>query len=155
MTMRLFERVKEYFDSRGGLGLDGDGGPADVELRASTAVLLLEAAYGDEEYVWSEHRVIVRGLEHAFGIGRSETLELLERANEIRPPAVSLSDVTKVIRDRYDEEQRRAILTLLWRVIGADAVVEEWEAAFATHVAAAVGIDPETAAAVRDRALGD
>lgn len=151
--MRLLDRVKEYLDSRGELGHDGDGGPADLELRASTAVLLLEAAYGDEEYVWSEHRAIVKGLEHAFGIGRSETLELLERAEEIRPPAVALADLTNVIRERYDDEQRKAIVTLIWRVIGADAVVEEWEAAFATHVAGAVGLDPEAAAAARDRAL--
>jgi uncharacterized tellurite resistance protein B-like protein len=151
--MRLLDRVKEHLARRAELDHDASGEAADLELRASTAVLLLEAAYGDEDYAWSEHHAIVKGLEHAFGIGRSETLELLERANEIRPPAVALADVTKVIRERYDAEQRQAIVTLLWRVIGADAVVEEWEAAFATHVAGAVGLDPETAAAARDRAL--
>jgi uncharacterized tellurite resistance protein B-like protein len=152
--MQLFERVKQHLARRGELAHDGAGKPADLELRAATAVLLLEAAYGDEDYVWREHRAIVKGLEHAFGIGRGETLELLERANEIRPPAVALADVTDVIRERYNDAQRCAIVELLWQVIGADAVVEEWEAAFASHVADAVEIDPETASAARDRALG-
>lgn len=147
--MRLWERVKAHLEHRAVLGQDKDGRAADIELQAATAVLLLEAAHGDEEYVWREHRAIVRALERSFGIGRAETLRLLERAEEIRPPVVRLADVTQVIADRYTPEQRREIVTLLWEVIDADELVDEWEQTFADHVAAAVGLSREEAAAAR------
>lgn len=94
--MSLFERVREMLGRQNPLAKDAKGDPADLEIMAAAAVLLLEAAYGDAEYVWKEERVLVRGLERAFGIGRKETHELLGRAEEIRPPVVKLADVTEV-----------------------------------------------------------
>lgn len=150
--MRLWERVKAHLEQRAVLREDKDGHAADIEVQAATAILLLEAAHGDEEYVWREHRAIVRGLERGFGIGRAETLRLLGRAEEIRPPVVKLADVTEVIVDRYTLEQRRSIVTLVWKVIDADDVVEEWEGIFADHVAMAVGLSPEEAQRAREEA---
>ena len=123
--MHLLDRLTGHLKERARLGRDKDGRPADTEIEAAVAVLLLEAAYGDEEYAWREHRVILRALEESFGLGHRETLDLLGRANAIRPPVVKLQDVTDVILDRYDEDQREEVLTLLWEVIGADGVVED------------------------------
>jgi len=147
--MRLWERVKSPLERRAVLRQDKDGHVADIEVQVAAAILLLEAAHGDEEYEWREHRAIVRGLERGFGIGRAETLHLLARAEEIRPPAVKLADVTAVIVDRYTREQRQSIVALLWKVIDADDVVDEWEEVFADHVARAVGLSREEAERAR------
>ena len=147
--MRLLDELERFLRREPVLGSDANGAPADVELQAATALVLLEAAHGDEEYAWREHRAIVRGLKRAFGLGRAEVLALLERSEEIRPPVVRLADVTQVILDRYDEAQRREIVRLLWAVVDADGVVEEWEQAFATHVARTLGISEEEATAAR------
>lgn len=152
--MHLLDRLTGHLKARARLARDKDGKPADLEVEAAVAVLLLEAAYGDEEYAWSEHRLILRALEESFGLDRKETRALLGRANQIRPPVVKLQDVTDVILDRYDEDQRSEVLTLLWEVIGADHVAEEFEVAFAEHVAQAVSLSPEQARAARDRAQG-
>jgi uncharacterized tellurite resistance protein B-like protein len=53
---------------------------------------------------------------------------------------VKLADVTEVLASRYDVEQRKQILELLWRVIEADKVVEPWEAVFVQHVTQALGL---------------
>lgn len=150
--MHLIDRLKGHLKERARLARDKDGAPADIEIEAAVAVLLLEAAYGDEEYEWREHRLILRALEESFGLGKKETLALLGRANEIRPPVVSLQDVTDVIRDRYDEAQREEVLTLLWEVIDADRVIEEFEEVFADHVARAVSLPPERAREAREHA---
>jgi uncharacterized tellurite resistance protein B-like protein len=147
--VRLLDKVREFLQGTRALAHDGTGAQADLELRAATAVLLLEAAYGDESYVWREHRTIVKGLEREFGIGKQETLELLGQANEIRPPVVTLAEVTEVIRDRFGKEQRQQVLQLLWRVIETDGAVAEWEEAFADHVARAVGLSEDDARASR------
>ncbi len=150
--MNLWERVKAHLNQQATLAKDKMSQPADIEVRTATAILLLEAAYGDQEYAWSEHHVILTGLQRSFGIGRTDALELLGRAEEIRPPAVKLDDVTDILRKRYGETQRQDVVTLLWQVIDADDVVEEWEEAFAVHVSRAVGLSPIQAAAARARA---
>ena len=140
--MSLLDRVRDHLRRRKPLATDARGEPADLEIKAAAAVLLLEAAHGDEEYVWKEQRALVRGLERAFGIGRKETRELIGRAEEIRPPEVRLADVTELLASRYGVDQRKEILGLLWRVIHADEVVESWEAVFAQHVTQALGLTP-------------
>ena len=148
--MSLLERIRAHLSDRGSLARDSQGEQADLELSAATAVLLLEAAYGDQDYAWSEHRTILRGLESGFGIGRREAQRLLDRAEEIRPPAVKLADVTGVIAERYDLEQRKAVLALVWNVVEADRVVEDWEESFASHVAGALGLSAEQAREARE-----
>jgi len=146
----LFDKAKLLLQQRNPLARDRTGAETDLELQAATAILLIEAAYGDTDYVWREHRTIVKGLERDFGLGRKETQELLGRADEIRPPVVKLADVTEVIRERFTREQRQEVLRLVWRVIEADGAVEEWEEAFADHIGRAVGLSGEDARAARD-----
>ena len=138
--MKLLDEVSGFLKKRPPLAKDRTCAKADLELQAATAILLLEAGYGDTEYVWSEDRAIVKGLEREFGLGKKEVQELLDRAYEIRPPVVKLADVTDVIRNRYNREQRSEVLQLIWRVIHADGVVEEWEESFADHIGKAVGL---------------
>ena len=125
--------------------------PADLELQVATAIVLLEAAHGDETYAWSEHRAISKGLRRAFGLGRREVQSVLARAEEIRPPVVRLADVTGLLNERLDREQRLEVARLVWQVIGADGVIEDWERAFADHIAVAVGLTPEEAQGTGDR----
>ena len=87
--MQLFDRIRGFLQERRALARDRTGAPADLELEAATAILLIEAAFGDTEYLWREQRAIVQGLEREFGLGRGEIQELLGRANEIRPPVVT------------------------------------------------------------------
>jgi uncharacterized tellurite resistance protein B-like protein len=150
--VKLLDRIRSHLNARRLLAVDRRGKAADIELEAATAILLLEAAYGDEEYAWSEHRVLLRALERGFGLGKKETLSLLDRAEEIRPPIVSLDDVTDVLVDRFNVDQRQEVIALIWKVIDADDIVEEWEESFANHIAEAVGLSPGQAQAARARA---
>jgi uncharacterized tellurite resistance protein B-like protein len=152
--VKLLDKAREFLQKRHPLAEDRTGAKTDLELQAATTILLIEAAYGDTEYIWREYRTIVKGLEREFGLGKREILELLGRANEIRPPVVKLADVTDVIRDRFTSEQRKEVLRLVWRVIEADGSVEEWEEAFADHIGEAVGLSGEDARECRRRVSG-
>ena len=66
---------------------DGSLG-SDLEVQAVTAMLLMEAAYGDEAYAWSEHRSIVLGLKRAFGLSRSDVARVMDQAQSLRPPPI-------------------------------------------------------------------
>ena len=147
--MKLLEQIREFLHGRANLAKDRGGAPADLELKAATAVLLLEAAYGDVDYLWSEHQTLVRGLEREFGLGRKQVRELLDRAEEIRPPVVKLADVTDVLRERFSQSQREEVVRLVWRVVEADGSLEEWEESFADHVARVLCLSREQARAAR------
>jgi uncharacterized tellurite resistance protein B-like protein len=147
--VHLLDRLKDHLHQQHALAKDRTGTPADLELRAATAVLLLEAAYGDTEYVWREHHTIVKGLERDFGLGKREILDLLGRANEIRPPVVKLADVTDVIRERLTPDQRQQVARLVWSVVAADGDVEEWEESFADHIGRALALSRAEARAAR------
>jgi uncharacterized tellurite resistance protein B-like protein len=147
--VHLLDRLKDHLHQQHTLAKDRTGAPADLELRAATAVLLLEAAYGDTEYVWREHRTIVKGLERDFGLGKREILDLLGRANEIRPPVVKLADVTDVIRERLTPGQRQEVARRVWSVVAADGDVEEWEEGFADHIGRALALSRAEARAAR------
>ena len=139
--MRIFdELVRLFLRNEHSLASDRTGESADFELQAAVALVLLEAAHGDEEYVWREHSAIVGALKRGFGIGRKEVLELLERSEMMRPPNVRLDQITQIIADRFDQAQREEIVRLLWKIVRVDGVVFEWEHVFATHVANAVGV---------------
>ncbi len=151
--MRLLDQLKDHLKRQPSLAHDRNGGAADLEVQASTALLLIEAAWGDEQYVWREHRAIVRGLKRAFGLARSDVLRLLGRAEQIRPPLVRLADVTDVISERYDRQQRREVVRLLWEVVDADGLETEWEQIFVGHVARMVGISDDEALELRGTEL--
>jgi uncharacterized tellurite resistance protein B-like protein len=144
--VKLLDRLLDHLrDHPAHLATEGSGEAASCELQAATAALLLEAAYGDAEILRSEEDALLKGLEREFGIGFEEALQVLDRAEAIRPPAVKLDDLIEVLRDRYDETQRRQIVALLWRVVRADDVVREWEQAFVNHVAEVLGIPSDEA----------
>ena len=148
--MKLLDEVRGFLKKPAPLAKDRTCAKADLELQAATAILLLEAGYGDTEYVWKEDHAIVKGLEREFGLGKKQVGELLDRAYEVRPPVVKLADVTGVIRDRYNREQRNQVLKLVWSVIHADGVVEEWEESFADHIGKAVGLTGKEAREARN-----
>ena len=147
--MKLLDALRDFLQQRHALARDRAGQQTDLELQAATAVLLIEAAYGDTEYVWREHRTIVKGLEREFGLGKQQVLELLGRADEIRPPVVKLADVTEVICARFSKEQRAEVVRLVWRVVAADGAVDEWEGLFADHIAKVLGLSADEARAAR------
>jgi uncharacterized tellurite resistance protein B-like protein len=147
--MWILDAVREHLQKQPSLARDATGAASDLELQAATAILLLEAAFGDADYAWHEERVIVSGLERGFGLGKSKVLELLGRANEIRPPIVKLADVTSLLRQRFDPQQREQIARLVWEVIRADGTVAEWEGVFGDHVAKVLGLGPAEALAAR------
>jgi uncharacterized tellurite resistance protein B-like protein len=141
--MAILERVREFLGREGPLARDRSGDYADMNLWVETVVLLLEVAYGDTQYADRERRVIRRSVAREFGILQKDARALMESAERARPEQGDLSGIARRIRDQYDEKQRQRIVALLWKVVEADGVVEDFEEAFASHVARLVELTPE------------
>jgi uncharacterized tellurite resistance protein B-like protein len=141
--MAILDRIRTFLDGEGSLTRDASGEYADIDLWVGTAVLLLELAYGDTEYVPKEQRLIRRSIEREFGILPHDARELLKRAEAARTRHDAVSRVAERIRQGYDEEQRKRIIALLWKVVHADGEVAGFETVFTDHVTQLAGLTPE------------
>jgi len=131
----------------------GHGGdPVDLDLRVATVALLLEVAYGDEEYLKAEQKAIFAGIRREFGLGREEARELMASAEWSRPPKVTLAELTRLLREGYEVQQRQWVMALLWRVVDADGKLQSFEDVFTTDVAEQLGLSPVQAAEARSMA---
>jgi uncharacterized tellurite resistance protein B-like protein len=151
--MSIFDRVRGLLGSRAPLANDKRGEAADLDLQVATVVLLLETAYGDEEYVPRERDTIRRGIEREFGISKEDAVRLLESGELSRRERRDVSSVSAQIEARYDVDQRKRIIDLLWRVIYADRIVDEGEEALAEDVTRLAGLTREQGLEARRKAF--
>jgi uncharacterized tellurite resistance protein B-like protein len=139
----IFERVRALLQGRAPLATDGSGRPADLDLEVATVVLLLDVAYEDHEDLGVERTTILSCIEREIGIDERQALELVELAERRRSESDHVTSASARIATRYDLEQRRRIAALLWKVVYADRVVDDAEAAFADRVAHLLGLTDE------------
>jgi uncharacterized tellurite resistance protein B-like protein len=148
----MFEQLKRVLSGEHPLAVDAKGAAADEELKVATVVLLLEAAYGDQELLRKEQRVILGGISREFGLSTEQARELATRAESIRPPAVTLKDLTDVVREGFDVEQRTRVLAWIWKIVLADRVETDWEQAFVEHVTERLWLSPQQAELAQEMA---
>jgi uncharacterized tellurite resistance protein B-like protein len=140
--MSLAEKIAELFEKgEAVLAVDQDSQPIGIEVQIAAAALLLEAAYGDEEYHSSEKAVIEHGLEVAFDLTHAETRNLMEKANEYR---LKTGDITPFLREvcgSYTTEQKQSLLELIKRVVEADGKVRLVESVLYDYAREKLGLD--------------
>jgi len=139
----MFKRVRTFLRGEGPLHEDQDGNAHPRELQLAAAALLLECAYGDEECTREEKAEIIRDLSFEFEISHRETKQIIEDADEIRLNHDSLRPLIDVINRRFSKEQRVEVLSLVWRVILADGIVQQFEKVYADWLVPLLGLSPE------------
>lgn len=95
-------------------------------LELATATLLAEVMRleGVSE---PERATVLAGLRERFGLGEEEARELSRLAEEEARTAHDYYQFTSLIRERYSQEDRQAIVEQLWRVAYADATLSAHE----------------------------
>jgi uncharacterized tellurite resistance protein B-like protein len=149
--MSLIDRVRAILEGGAPLSSVKSGEKAPLELRVATAGLLLEMAHHDEEYVFDEAKVILRGLAREFGLSGNDAFQLLKEAERVRPDGGDMSAMTAQIVEYYDIEQRKRIAALAWKVVYADQLVDDAEVTLADRIVKAAGLTPEEALDAREK----
>jgi uncharacterized tellurite resistance protein B-like protein len=114
----------------GASGQSGDeaGRHSHDELQLAAAALLVEAATMDGDYGDSEQVAIDRLLRQKFGLNDEEARELHDLAVAEQSEANQLLGFTRVIKDRYSEEERIELIEMAWEVAYADGELHDHEA---------------------------
>ncbi len=97
--------------------------PEQDRLRAA-AVLLLELARADHEHHPAERAALRAGLASEFQVPEPTLDALLAEAAAQAQASVSLFDFVQTLNRAMDQDEKRALLGLLWRVAYADGKIE-------------------------------
>lgn len=105
------------------------------EIQLASAVLLIEAARADHQQDREEMRTVERLLRNHFNLTPEETSALTRMASEQVDHLIALQSFTRQLTDALDEQERGALVGMLWEVIYADGRVDRWEEHLVRRVA--------------------
>lgn len=117
------------------------------ELRLATAALLFRAGNIDGNISETEKFKLSEILKTHFDLSNVELQTLIDAARQDEIKSVDLYGYTKIITARLDQPGRIAVIELIWEVILADDVIDDFEANLVWRVAELIGVS------TRDRVL--
>ena len=111
------------------------GEPNKEELQAAAAALLVEAAFMDGNFDGQERKSIMSLMKQYFHLNDEESLLLVSEAEQVVENAGDLYAFTRIIKDRYEHEQRIEMVEMLWEVAFADGNLDHFESNLISRIA--------------------
>ncbi len=137
--MSLWTKLKNLVE-----GIDDDEGRVkdlrEEELRLASGALLITAGGIDGEFGPDERRKVRALLQRRFDLTPDELRRLFEDAAVEERDAVDLYRFTNVLCRELDQDGRKRIVEMLWEVVMADGVVDEFESNLVWRVAELIGV---------------
>ncbi len=114
----MFKSIAAFFDS---LREPGDGEKLDADdTQLATAALLFHAIAIDGTVTEDEMARLKPLLSTHFQLSEPEFNRLLTMAQQREREAIDIYRFTSVLRDRLTLDEKREIITMMWRVVYAD-----------------------------------
>ena len=137
--MSLWTKLKNLVE-----GVDEDEGRAkdlrEEELRLASGALLITAGGIDGHFDPDEKKKVKALLQRRFDLQPHELRVLFQEAEEQERDAVDLYRFTSVLCRELDQDGRKRIVEMLWEVVMADGVVDEFESNLVWRVAELIGV---------------
>lgn len=130
----MFSSLKDFFKGAASLEVTKSGEPTDRDLQVATAVLMLEMAGTDEDYAPEEIKACFAALEKQFDIDDTETLEIFEAADQARKDKEKLDHFFRMVTENFSTKQRQVVLAMVWKIVLADDIVENYEQKLASQM---------------------
>lgn len=137
--MSLWSKLKDLAE-----GADSDASRMKdlrgEELRVAAGALLINAGCIDGRFDPEEKRKVKDLLQRRFDLEPKEVKQLFDEAAAEERNAVDLYRFTSVLCRELDQNGRKRIVEMLWEVVMADGVVDEFESNLVWRVAELIGV---------------
>jgi uncharacterized tellurite resistance protein B-like protein len=144
--MALWTKLKDLVE-----GVSQDEGRArnlhEEELSIAAGALLVHAGAIDGNFDSTERRKVKALLQNRFDLEPKEVKRLFQDAEASERDSVDLYRFTSVLCRQLDQDGRKRIVEMLWEVVMADGVVDEFESNLVWRVAELIGVS------TRDRVI--
>jgi len=132
---------------------EGNHEPRPDDLRIAVAVLLLEAAWRDDQFDPRERAAIERLLMEKFALSKDECAQLMALGEQTVARMVQLQPYTHAVFERMDPEERIQLVEMLWEVVYADGVLDPEEDALIRRIGGLIYITDRDRMLARKRVL--
>lgn len=97
------------------------------ELKLAAAALLAEAAHLDGAVDVNERTAIEHALARRFGLSQAEAASLAAEGIAAAEKSTQIFGFTRIINDRFDQDERIELFEMLYEVIYADDELHAYE----------------------------
>jgi uncharacterized tellurite resistance protein B-like protein len=120
----MLKAISEFFERNLAPSDKAAGRGHTLELATATLLAEVMRLEGVEP---TERKAIQDAVQARFGLAAAQAEELVRLAEAESREATDYYQFTSLIRERYSQEDRQAIVELMWRVAYADAVLSAHE----------------------------
>lgn len=149
----MFALLRKMFRGWAEDGVEPDFPPDDH--RVAVAALAVHAIAIDGTVGDAERAKLRKVLKEKFSLSDSETEALIEHARQRDREAVDLYAFTSVLKRSLDEDGRKAVIEMLWKLVYADDEVHEFEDNLIWRVAELLGVSSRERIRLRKRVERD
>jgi uncharacterized tellurite resistance protein B-like protein len=111
------------------------------KLEAASAALLVEAACMDGHFDEKERKKIVSLMKANFGLNNEESETLVNETQSVMEQTGDLYSFTRVIKNRFDQQERIQMIEMLWEVAFADGNVDYYESNLISRIAGLIYVN--------------
>lgn len=131
----MFARLKNLMsDTMGAADKKASQVHSFEEKQLAAAALMVEAARLDSDFDETERTRIETLLQDHFSLKPDEAKDLLAAAEEASEDSVQWQGFTRSIKDGFDQDERVAIIEMLWEVAYADGELHDYEASLIRRI---------------------
>ena len=116
----------------------------ELRLRTATCVILLEAATADHNFSVEEQKKILDILKLRYNMTEEAVGELIEKSGREREGSTDLWYFTNQINENMDNEEKYALMELVWEVIYSDGTLDKFENYIAHKLQSMLNLDHST-----------
>ncbi len=129
------------------------GSHDDAALHHTAAGLMVEAAMLDGHCHDAERQRIETLLTDRFNVEPNNVSALIQAAEATAVERVELHTVTKTVRDHFDDQERIAMIEMLWEVVYADSELDDFESNMMRRVSGLLYVTDRESGDARKRAM--
>ena len=133
----MINRIKLLFSNN----VQDDASSEIGKLEAASAALLVEAACMDGHFDEEERKKIISLMEANFDLNSDESETLVNETQSVLEQTGDLYTFTRVIKDRFDPQERIQMIEMLWEVAFADGNVDYYESNLISRIAGLIYVN--------------
>ncbi len=122
-------------------------------VQIASAALLVEAALVDGAFDLAERAQIQDVLAHMFKFSEAELNDVVEDAIERVAQSNQMYGFASAIKDNMDYDRRVELMQMLWEVVYADGVLDDFEANLVRRVSGLLYVTDQDSGRARKAAL--
>ncbi len=138
MFKSLYERIVSQISAE-----DIEADKRDAAVRLATAVLMVDVAVVDASFDETEFDRMLGLIKRQFGLGTQEAADLINAANAKADELVSVHQLTALLNDNLDQDEKSGVVRLLWSIAYSDGQLDKYENSLVLKVSELLGVSRE------------